>query len=130
MGTELERVAVQSWEFNTDAQQDLIDAINELRRDRPWINTTVLMIIIGGLVLTIIIIVTANRRKLARMQEEQEAELIEESIEEPEIAEDKEIDLMDIEETQQDKMKRHIEEFAQKHPEEIAQLLRNWLSDD
>lgn len=130
MGTELERVAVQSWEFNTDAQQDLIDAINELRRDRPWINTTVLMIIIGGLVLAIIIIVIANRRKLARMQEEQEAELIEESIEEPEIAEDKEIDLMDIEETQQDKMKRQIEEFAQKHPEEIAQLLRNWLSDD
>ena len=85
MGTELDRVAVQSWEFNTDAQQDLIDAITDLRRDRPWVNTTALMVIIGGLVLIIIIIVIANKRKLARIQEEQEAQLIEETMEESEV---------------------------------------------
>lgn len=60
MGTELDRVAVQSWAFNTDAQQDLIDAIEELRRERPRINTTALMIIIGGLVLVIVIIAYVN----------------------------------------------------------------------
>lgn len=43
---------------------------------------------------------------------------------------EEEIDLMDIEETEQDRMKRQLDEFANQHPEEIAQLLRNWLSED
>jgi len=130
MGTELDRVAVQSWEFNTDAQQDLIDAINELRKDRPWINTTTLMIIISGLVLVIVIMIIVYRNKIARVQEEQEIQIIDGAVEQSDISEEEEIDLMDIEETQHDKMKKQIDEFAKKHPEDIAQLLRNWLSED
>ncbi len=130
MGTELDRVAVQSWEFNTDAQQDLIDAINELRKDRPWINTTTLMIIISGLVLVIVIMIIVYRNKIARVQEEQEIQIIDGAVEQSDISEEEEIDLMDIEETQHDKMIKQIDEFAKKHPEDIAQLLRNWLSED
>ncbi|NLN42431.1 MAG: flagellar M-ring protein FliF [Clostridiales bacterium] len=130
MGTELDRVAVQSWEFNTDAQQDLIDAINELRKDRPWINTTTLMIIISGLVLVIVIMIIVYRNKIARVQEEQEIQIIDGAVEQSDISEEEEIDHMDIEETQHDKMKKQIDEFAKKHPEDIAQLLRNWLSED
>ena len=130
MGTELDRVAVQSWEFNTDAHQDLIDAINELRKDRPWINTTTLMIIISGLVLVIVIMIIVYRNKIARVQEEQEIQIIDGAVEQSDISEEEEIDHMDIEETQHDKMKKQIDEFAKKHPEDIAQLLRNWLSED
>ncbi|MFY9176230.1 MAG: flagellar basal-body MS-ring/collar protein FliF [Caldicoprobacterales bacterium] len=128
MGTELDRVAVQSWAFNTDAQQDLIDAIEELRRERPRINTTALMIIIGGLVLVIVIIAYVNRRRQARLQEE--AAIMAQSLLEEAQTPEEEIDLMDIEETEQDRMKRQLDEFANQHPEEIAQLLRNWLSED
>jgi len=37
---------------------------------------------------------------------------------------------MDIEESHQDRIKKQLDKFAEEQPEDIAQLLRNWLSED
>ena len=56
MGTDLDRVAVQSWGFNTDIQQDLLDAIKDQSRDKPWINLNWIAIIVSSLILILALI--------------------------------------------------------------------------
>lgn len=127
MGTDLERVAVQNWKFSTDAQQDLLDAFDGLQGRQAWISGPALIGIIGGLILLIIIILIAYRNR-ERTTQELALEL-DETIEEPEETFDLD-HLMDIEESHQDRIKKQLDKFAEEQPEDIAQLLRNWLSED
>lgn len=122
MGTDLDRVAVQNWKFNTDMQQDLLDALKGTPK-KTWLNTRTLMMMVGGIILLLIIIATMRRR------EKEPGEIIEEDlVEEPAVTE--EMDLMDMELSETDRIKEQLDRFAEEQPEEIAQLLRNWLSED
>lgn len=130
MGTELDRVAVQGWEFNTDVQQDLLDAFNDQKDRRSWLNPITIMMIIGILVLGIALILVLRRNK-RNTEEDMEEVAIGDIIDETAASEEDDIDdLMNIEESEQDRIKKQLDKFAEEQPEEIAQLLRNWLSED
>lgn len=121
MGTDLDRVAVQNWEFNTDTQQDLLDALKG-QREESWLNIRTLLIVIGCIILLLILILILRRRSKPE-------EIIMEDMVDDSVASD-EIDFLDMEESEQDRIKKQLDKFAEEQPEAIAQLLRNWLSED
>lgn len=123
MGTDIERVAVQNWEFSTDAQQELLDAIRDQRKEQPWLNATTITIIAIALVLGLALILILRKGRQT-IPEGIDAPLVEE------LAATDEEDLMSLEISEQNLIKKQLDKFAEEQPEQIAQLLRNWLSED
>ncbi|HZJ57338.1 MAG TPA: flagellar basal-body MS-ring/collar protein FliF [Clostridia bacterium] len=124
MGTDLERVAVQSWEFNTDIQQELLDALQGQSREKPWLNASRAVIIVSSLVIVLALIAILHKSRQSIPVEVMEEYIPEESVA---VEEDS---LPDIAATEEDKIRAQLNRFAEEQPEEIAQLLRNWLSEE
>jgi flagellar M-ring protein FliF len=124
MGTDLDRVAVQSWGFNTDIQQDLLDAIKDQSRDKPWINLNWIAIIVSSLILILALIMIFHK---GRQQIPIDAN--DDYIPEEPVAFVEE-DVPDIAVSDENTIKTQLNRLAEEQPEEIAQLLRNWLSEE
>ena len=94
--------------------------------DMPWWqNPTILIGLIGILILAIIIGIFAIRK---RRREERE---IEENLAQQEPALQKESSMSDIDlDMQGSEVKQQIEKLVDKKPDAVAQLLRNWISEE
>lgn len=124
MGTDLDRVAVQNWGFNTDIQQDLLDAIKDRSMERPWINLNWIAIIVSSLIL-ITAIALIIRKSKQPIPIEATGEYFPQ-----ELVVTEEENIPEIAVSEENTIKTQLNKFAEEQPEEIAQLLRNWLSED
>lgn len=127
------KVAVQSWEFNTDLQDDIMEAFgNRQQAQEALFGSGVLLAIVIAVVIILVIgmiIIIRMKRKEKLLEElEQEADELDEAV----AVEDKEqsVDLKFIENQKQSEIKKQLDKFASERPEAVAQLLRNWLSED
>lgn len=127
------KVAVQSWDFNTDLQDDIMEAFgNRQQAQEALFGSGVLLAIVIAVVIILIIgmiIIIRMKRKEKLLEElEQEADELDEAV----AVEDKEqsIDLEFIQNQKQSEIKKQLDKFAAERPEAVAQLLRNWLSED
>lgn len=123
IGTDLDRVAVQNFKFNTDLQQDLIDALNDQPEDK-LLSLTMLILIIAVLLIIVISVAFISRNRRLKAQKE-----MEEFIPEMEPGTESEV-LFTIEPGEDSAIKKQLNKFAEDQPEEIAQLLRNWISEE
>lgn len=123
MGTDMTRVAVQNWKFNTDLQDDLLETLKNRGQTPSGINTSTFIIIAGCIIFLIVILVLMRKGKYTQSEQ-----AISEIIEEVQAPQD--IEMIDFEAGEQNKVKKQLEKFAAERPEAVAQLLRNWLSED
>ena len=130
IGTDIEKVSVQSWKFNTDLQDDIMEAFgNKAREDLLGLNVLLAIIIILAIMTFAGLIIIVRMRRKAKLLEEASEQSTETA---PEIDEDKpqEIDLKFLQEQKQDEIKKQLDKFAAEQPEAVAQLLRNWLTEE
>jgi len=128
IGTDIDRVAVQSWEFNNDLQDSIIEAIEGRRQpEEGLLDLTTLLIIIvvlSVIVFAALILIIRMRRKEKSLEIEKQ---------EPEGATEAEEEIFDLDllqDQKQDELRRQPDKFAAERPEDVAQLLRNWLGED
>ncbi|HZJ82634.1 MAG TPA: flagellar basal-body MS-ring/collar protein FliF [Clostridia bacterium] len=126
MGTDMDRVAVQNWEFDTDSKNDILDALNDQQKPKPLFNIGTLIMAFGSIILIAfaLAIILKNRKG------GQEELVLDDSLVDLVIDNEEEDDVVDIEFGEQNKIKKQLDKFAGDQPEAIAQLLRNWLSED
>ena len=132
IGTDIEKVSVQSWEFDREFQDDLEEELEKRGRVGEGLldsNVILAVIITSAVMLLIGLIVIMRIRRKVRL-----AEAIEQPIEDVTVIKEEdeplELDLTFLQEQKQDELKRQLDKFAAEQPEAVAQLLRNWLTED
>ncbi|NLA84460.1 MAG: flagellar M-ring protein FliF, partial [Clostridiales bacterium] len=128
IGTDTDRVVVQSWEFNSELQDSIIDALEGRRQpEEALLDLKTLLIII----VVIAVIVLASLILIIRMrQKEKSLEMAEQELDEDIEAEEEIFDFEMLQDQKQDELRRQLDKFAAERPEDVAQLLRNWLAED
>lgn len=132
IGTDIEKVSVQSWEFDREFQDDLEEELEKRGRVGEGLldsNVILAVIITSAVMLLIGLIVIMRIRRKVRL-----AKAIEQPIEDVTVIKEEdeplELDLTFLQEQKQDELKRQLDKFAAEQPEAVAQLLRNWLTED
>src|SRR5690606_29956361 len=111
-------------------QDDIMEAFeNKAREDLLGLNVLLAIIIILAIMTFAGLIIIVRMRRKAKLLEEASEQSTETA---PEIDEDKpqEIDLKFLQEQKQDEIKKQLDKFAAEQPEAVAQLLRNWLTEE
>lgn len=118
-GLDTKQVQVHTAKFNKDYMQDELfnNDTEELNKNMPlWI----VSVLLAALVATIGTVVYMGRRRKDNM----------ESAIEQAISNNEEIQEIDIEGKGESEMIKQINKFVDRKPEEVAQLLRNWLNEE
>jgi len=124
VGTDVSRVVVQNMKFDTSLQEQLLEGFERRQGEREaWVDR-VLPVAAAGLLL-VMALVAAMRMRLRRVQLEP-ATAQELLTQEPQQPAARELELT----SEQDEIKKQLERLATERPEAVAQLLRNWLSED
>lgn len=119
-GLDTKQVQVKAASFNKQNS----DIITVLEESNKWLYIGIFAFIL--LLIAIIIVILYSRakaRKAAIAAEEEMARLLQE-------VSSNELDVADIDfDAEESKMKAQIDNFIEKKPESVAQLLRNWLNE-
>ncbi|NLO82751.1 MAG: flagellar M-ring protein FliF [Clostridiales bacterium] len=127
IGTDLERITVHSMKFDTSLQDKLLEEL-EQRMNGTWRMTDITPFLLAGIaVLFVILIIIWIRMRRAHAQAAAAQELLAEAAERELQQEKQELEL-DMEDRNQ--IRKQLERLASQQPEAVAQLLRNWLSEE
>lgn len=131
IGTDVEKVSVQSWEFDRELQDNIMDAFKDRGREEDLLDLNVLLAIIISIAIMVfvgLIIIVRMGRKARRLQETEQE--LADDLTVVEEDEPQEMELKFLQEQKQDELKKQLDRFAAEQPEAVAQLLRNWLTED
>ena len=123
VGTDVSRVVVQNMKFDTSLRDQLLEGF-EGRQDKgiEWLYWAVPLAV--GLALAVVVII-AMRMRSRRIQLETTTarEILTQETQQPAT--------LELESTSEhDEIKKQLERLATERPEAVAQLLRNWLSEE
>jgi len=127
IGTDLERITVHSMKFDTSLQEKLLEGFERRDQQKGLMTSLAFWLLAGIAVLTIILIVIWLRMRRARAEAAAAQELLAEAAaqeQQPEIPE------LDISTDDQNQVRKQLERLISQQPAAVAQLLRNWLSEE
>lgn len=126
IGTDPVHVAVQSMKFDTSFQQKLLDSFNDrVDQKQSWFTSWALIFALGAIVFAVAIFMIMRTRKNSLEETLSQASAMEEQSIDESIHEE-----IDVELKKEDQIKRQLDKFITQKPDAVAQLLRNWLSED
>jgi flagellar M-ring protein FliF len=125
VGTDMSRVVVQNMKFDSSLQEKLLEGFEQRKVQRQGLQGMVVPIVIGiGIVLAVILAVFIRGRRV-RLEAATANELLtQEVLQKPEIEE------IEIAADEYSQLKKQLEKLASQQPEVVAQLLRNWLTEE
>jgi len=123
VGTDLPRIAVHAMRFDISLQEALRQGFEQRRVGLPF-DTDLILFAGAAMALLIIGALIMRRRKILGEQKALEKVMFETGSDKLHIQE------VDLEKDAQDQIKKQLEKLASQRPDALAQLLRNWLTEE
>jgi len=123
VGTDINRIAVHAMQFDVTLQEALIEGF-EGRRIGVGLDPNILMIAAFIFGLAIIMFIIIKRKKALSEQKALQHAALETGAAQLGIEE------VDLEKDTQDQIKKQLDKLAMQRPDALAQLLRNWLTEE
>ncbi len=122
VGTDLNRIAVHAMQFDRTLQDAFLEGFEE-RRVRFPMDSNMLIIAIFVIVAVVVAFILLRRQGMLTEQRIMQAAL--------ETGTDQlKIEEVDLEKDTQDQIKKQLDKLAMQRPDALAQLLRNWLTEE
>lgn len=122
VGTDLNRIAVHAMRFDVTLQEAFLEGFERRQGGLP-IDTNILMIAAFVVVLAFAAFMIMRRQRILTEQKAMQTAL------ETGTAQI-EIEQVDFEKDAQDQIKKQLDKLAMQRPDALAQLLRNWLTEE
>ena len=123
VGTDISRIAVHAMKFDVTLQEAFLEGF-EGRRAGVGLDPNILMIAVFIFVLAVIMFTIIKRQKAFSEQRALQHAALETG------SSQLEIEQVDLEKDTQDQIKKQLDKLAMQRPDALAQLLRNWLTEE
>jgi flagellar M-ring protein FliF len=122
VGTDLNRIAVHAMKFDVTLQEAFLEGFERRQVGFP-LDPNILMIAVFVVTLAVAAFIIIRRQKMFTEQKVMQTAL-ETGTAQIEIEE------VDLEKSAEDKIKKQLDKLAMQRPDALAQLLRNWLTEE
>jgi flagellar M-ring protein FliF len=122
VGTDLNRIAVHAMKFDVTLQEAFLEGFERRQVGLP-IDMNMFMIAAFVVIFAVVAFMIMRRQRIITQQEAMKAAL-ETGTAQIEIEE------VDLEKNTQDQIKKQLDKLAMQRPDALAQLLRNWLTEE
>ncbi|MFO7294612.1 MAG: flagellar basal-body MS-ring/collar protein FliF [Caldicoprobacter sp.] len=123
VGTDISRVVVQNMKFDTSLQEQLLEGFERRQDQRPeWLYWSVPLSVAFAIIVAFIVVMRMRSRRI-QLETATAQEIL---AQEPQQPSTLELELTN----EYDEIKKRLERLVTERPEAVAQLLRNWLSEE
>lgn len=123
VGTDISRVVVQNMKFDTSLQEQLLEGFERRQDQRPeWLYWSVPLSVAFAIIVAFIVAMRMRSRRI-QLETATAQEIL---AQEPQQPSTLELELTN----EYDEIKKRLERLVTERPEAVAQLLRNWLSEE
>lgn len=123
VGTDISRVVVQNMKFDTSLQEQLLEGFERRQDQRPeWLYWSVPLSVAFAVIVAFIVVMRMRSRRI-QLETATAQEIL---AQEPQQPSTLELELTN----EYDEIKKRLERLVTERPEAVAQLLRNWLSEE
>lgn len=123
VGTDVSRVVVQNMKFDTSLQEQLLEGFKQREAQSIGWQYWVLPLTVGLTVVVIAVAVMRMRLRRVHLEAATAQEMLNEAAPQPALPQ---LELTD----EHEEIKKRLERLVAEQPEAVAQLLRNWLSEE